>query len=131
MVRAVTAVFLFGLAVLGACSGKTLEDDEGDGDDSIPAPQKCQTYASTWCNKAFGCYVKVGRMKETERQRNVNECIEVIVERLPCSEVTSVSEDYDTCIDQIDGMSCSVWDVPTSSFGNIKRPASCDYALSF
>lgn len=129
MVRAVTAVFLFGLALLGACSGQTLEDDEED--DSIPAPQKCQTYASTWCNKAFGCYVQVGRMKEAERQGNVDKCIKVIVERLPCSEVTSVSADYDTCISQIDGMSCSRWDVPTSSFGAITPPDSCDYALSF
>jgi hypothetical protein len=130
MVRALTAVLLGGLALLGACSGQTLEEDEDDVD-TVPAPQRCQTYASTWCNKSFGCYVEVGRMKETERQRNVTECIQIIVDKLPCSKVTSVSDDYDTCISQIEGMSCSRWDVPTSSFGTITPPDSCDYALSF
>ena len=130
MVRALTAVLLGGLVLLGACSGQTLEDDEDD-DDAIPPAQKCQTYASTWCNKAFGCYVEVGRMKESERQRNVDQCIQVIVDKLPCSKVTSVSGDYDTCISQVEGMSCSRWDVPTSSFGTIARPESCDYALNF
>lgn len=129
MVRALTAVLLGGLVLLGACSGQTLEDDEDD--DSIPPAQQCQTYASTWCNKAFGCYVEVGRMKESERQRNVDECVQVIVDALPCSKVTSVSDDYDTCISQIKGMSCSRWDVPRTSFGTVARPESCDYALSF
>ncbi len=129
MVRAVAAVLMFGLALLGACSGQSLKDDEAD--DTIPPSQKCQTYASTWCNKAFGCYVKVGRMKEAERQRNVDQCVQIIVDRLPCSEVKSASDDYDTCVSQINGMSCSRWDVPTSSFGTITPPDSCDNALFF
>ena len=130
MVRAVSAmVLLCGVVVLGgACSGKMLPEDD---DDSTSPVQKCQIYASTWCNKAFGCYVKVGRMKESERQGNVDKCIQVIVDRLPCSEISSVSDDYDTCISQIEGMSCSRWDVPTTQFGAITPPTSCDTALSF
>ena len=133
MVRAVSAlVLLCGLVLLGgACSGKTLTEGDEDDDDTVSPAQKCQTYASTWCNKAFGCYVKVGRMKEGERQSNVNKCIDIIVDRLPCSEISSVSDDYDTCISQIDGMSCSRWDVPTTQFGTITPPTSCDTALSF
>ena len=133
MVRAVSAVVLLcGLVLLGgACSGKTLTEGDDDDEDTISPPQKCQTYASTWCNKAFGCYVKVGRMKESDRQRNVTECTNIIVDRLPCSEVAEVGDDYDKCISQIDGMACSRWDVPTTSFGTITPPASCDNALSF
>jgi hypothetical protein len=132
MVRAVSAVVLFcGLVLLGgACSGKMLTEGDDD-DDSISPVQKCETYASTWCNKAFGCYVKVGRMKESDRQGNVNKCVQIIVDRLPCSEISSVTDDYDECISQIDGMSCSRWDVPTTQFGTITPPTSCDTALSF
>jgi hypothetical protein len=133
--RVVSAVVFCGLLALGACSGKTVGEDDGDGGETaappVPAPKKCETYASTWCNKAFGCYVKVGRMKEADRQRNVDECYRIIVERLPCSEVTSVSADYDKCISQINGMACSRWDVPTTQFGTILPPSSCDEALSF
>jgi hypothetical protein len=123
MVRAVSAlVLLCGLVLLGgACSGKTLTEGDDDDDDPVSPTQKCHTYASTWCNKAFGCYVKVGRMKESERQGNVDKCVKIIVDRLPCSEVSSV----------IDGMSCARWDVPTTQFGTVTPPTSCDTALSF
>ena len=138
MLRAVSLLVACGWLALVACSGKTVGEDEGDGgESSAPKPpavspvKQCQTYASTWCNKAFGCYVKVGRMKETDRQRNVDECTKIIVDRLPCSEVMSVSGDYDKCISQIDGMSCARWDVPTTQFGTIVPPSSCDEALSF
>lgn len=136
MVRAVLAAVLCGLFALGACSGKTLEDDsEGDGGsgagDDTPAPLKCQAYASTWCNKVFNCYVKVGRIKETSKQTNIDQCFEIIVDRLPCSEVASVSDEYDTCLSQINGMACSRWDVPAAQVGTVTPPASCDNALSF
>ena len=133
--RAVSAVVLCGLMAVGACSGKTVGEGDGDGGDTgapaVPASKKCEAYASTWCNKAFGCYVKVGRMKESDRQRNVDECYRIIVDRLPCSEVMSVSPDYEKCVSQIKGMACSRWDVPTTQFGTIVPPSSCDEALSF
>ena len=137
MLRAVSAVVLCFLCALGACSGKTVT--EGDDDDDTPSggkpsaspAKKCETYASTWCNKAFGCYVKVGRLKEADKKRNVDECYKIIVERLPCSEVMSVSDDYDKCISQINGMACSKWDVPQTQFGTITPPTTCDEALSF
>jgi hypothetical protein len=129
MVRAVLAAVLCGLFTLGACSGKTLED--GSGDDDTPAPQKCQAYASTWCNKVFNCYVNVGRIKEAAKKTNVDQCYDIIVDRLPCSEVASVSDDYDTCLSQINGMACSRWDVPATQIGTVTPPASCDNALSF
>jgi hypothetical protein len=70
MVRVVFAGLLLGLSTLGACSGKYETDEEGDGGSAgkastkPPAPTACGTYASTWCTKAFGCYVQVGRLDE-------------------------------------------------------------------
>lgn len=134
MVRAVSAAVLCGLMALGACSGQTIEEDDdtpSGGKPSVSPAQKCATYASTWCNKAFGCYVEVGRLKETERQRNVEQCSKIIVDRLPCADIMSVSTDYEKCISQINGMACKNWDVPTNQFGTITPPSSCDEALSF
>lgn len=141
VVRVVGAMFLAGLlasvfvgsATLGGCAGKSLDDGEGGAaNDDEPSPvQKCQTYASTWCNKAFGCYVQVGRLDQGSLQSNVDQCQQVIEDALPCTGVTKVSSDYDTCIAQIKGMPCSKWNVPTNQFGLVARPASCDYALEF
>lgn len=135
MLRVVSRVVAFGCLLLVACSGNIIRDGEGDGGESsspsLSPPQKCQAYAKTWCGKSFGCYVKVGRMSETDRQRNVDQCYQLIVDRLPCSEVTTIGADYDKCVSQIEGMPCSKWDVPTSQFGTIVPPTSCDTALSF
>ena len=128
MVRVLGVVLLLATTAPGSCSGKT---ESGD-DDTKPSPvAQCQTYASTWCNKAFGCYVEVGRLDEGSRQTNVDQCVQLITDKLPCSGVTSVSSDYDTCISQIKGMACSKWNVPSTQFGTITPPASCDNALSF
>ena len=130
------AVGLCFVGLLAACSGKTVveDDDSTGGKPTKPSqspPQKCEAYASTWCNKAFGCYAKVGRLAQNAVKKNVDECMNIIITRLPCSEVTSVSDDYDKCISQINGTACSKWDVPTNLFGTIVPPASCDEALSF
>jgi hypothetical protein len=137
MLREVGAALLLGLIVGSGCAGKT---DSGDDDASAgsagktskPSPVvQCQSYASTWCNKAFGCYVQVGRLDQPSLQSNVDACIGVIDNRLPCSAVTSVSSSYDTCISQIKGMPCSKWDVPQTQFATVQAPASCNEALSF
>lgn len=138
MVRAAFVGLLLGVCSLGACSGKTVEE-EGDGGSSgtgntpsKPAPvPACQTYASTWCTKAFGCYVQVGRLDEGSRQYNVDECTRLIVEKLPCSAATSVGGDYDKCLSQIKGIACSKWDVPQTQFATVLPPSSCDSALGF
>ena len=140
MVRVVFAGLLLGLSVLGACSGKFETDEEGNGgsagkaSNAAPkptAPVACGTYASTWCTKAFGCYVQVGRLDENSRQYNVDECTRLIVEKLPCSAATSVGGDYDKCITQIKGMACSKWDLPQLQFATVVPPTSCDEALAF
>src|SRR5689334_21928711 len=139
MVREVAAALLLGLVVASGCSGKV---DGGDDDvaagsagtASKPKPSpvtECQTYASTWCNKAFGCYVQVGRLDQASLKGNVDACVGLIVEHLPCSAVTSVSSSYNTCISQIKGMACSKWNVPQTQFASVQQPASCNEALSF
>jgi|GEM_PF-4030478 len=140
MARVAFVGLLLSLSVLGACSGKFETDDEGDGGSggkatktpSKPsAPAACNTYASTWCTKAFGCYVQVGRLDENSRQYNVDECTRLIVEKLPCSAATSVGDDFNTCITQIKGMACSKWDLPQTQFATVVPPTSCDDALAF
>jgi len=101
MVREVAAALLFGLVVASGCSGKTDGGDDtasaGSGSAGKPSKPKpsavvqCQTYASTWCNKAFGCYVQVGRLNKNALQSNAATCTSVIVDHLPCSAVTSIS----------------------------------------
>jgi hypothetical protein len=140
MVRVVFTGLLLGLSVLGACSGKYETDEDGNGGSAgkaanpppkPPAPTACGTYASTWCTKAFGCYVQVGRLDENSRQYNVDECTRLIVQKLPCSAATSVGGDYDKCIAQIKGMACSKWDRPQTQFATVVPPTSCDEALAF
>jgi hypothetical protein len=138
MVRAAFVGLLLGLCALGACSGKTVEEEGAGGDSAGPSePSKpapvpaCQAYASTWCTKAFGCYVQVGRLDEGSRQYNVDECTRLIIEKLPCSAATSVGGDYDKCLSQIKGIACSKWNVPQTQFATVIPPSSCDSALGF
>lgn len=139
MVRAALMALLLGLSGLGACSGKTVGDESGEGGDSAMPPTKpkpsavvqCKTYAGTWCTKAFGCYVQVGRLEESSRQYNIDQCNKIIVDKLPCSAATSAGSNFDKCITQIKGMACSKWDVPETSFGTVVPPATCDDALLF
>jgi hypothetical protein len=141
MVRAACVALLLGLSLLGACSGKTVDDEGGEGGEPSTPPVKtppkpspvkaCQTYASTWCTKAFGCYVQVGRLDEGSRQYNVDECTRLIIEKLPCSDATSVGSDYDKCLTQVKGMACSKWNVPQTQFATVVPPASCDEVVLF
>ena len=130
MLRALTAVVLCGLVMLGACSGKYIDQSGGD-DGGKSAPEQCRDYASTWCNKFFNCYVKVGRLKEADKQRNIDECYRNIDGRLPCAEVTSISSDYDTCLSQVNGMSCTKFDLPKEQLTSVMTPASCSDIMSF
>jgi len=141
MVRVAMVGLLLGFVQLGGCAGKTLEEgDDGaaasGGKSSKPPPNnspstQCKTLANTWCSKAFGCYVKVGRLAEAQRKANVDSCVKLFVDHVPCSEVTSVGREYDTCISQINAMACSLWNVPEEKFGTISEPVSCESALAF
>lgn len=141
MVRVAMAGLLLGIVQLGGCAGKTLE--EGDGDvaaggstTSTPPPNtspvtQCKSLASTWCSKAFGCYVQVGRIAESQKKANVDSCVKLFVDHAPCSEVKSIGGEYKTCVSQINAMACSQWNVPPEQFGTIGEPISCESALSF
>ena len=136
MVRWVFAGLLFGVGLLGACAGKSEGSNEGEGGEAAKPPkpspvQQCQTYASTWCNKAFGCYVQVGRIDQSSLQPNVDQCTQLIIDHLPCSAATGTGDDFDKCISQIKGMACSKWNVPQTQFATVVPPSSCDTALSF
>lgn len=138
MVREVAAAVWLLCCSLCSCSGQ-VEDGDGNGGSAgktskpEPSPEtRCQTYASTWCNKAFGCYVKVGRIDQSLLESDVSSCIDVIVTHLPCSAVTSVnSTNYDKCNSQIKGMACSRWDVPQTQFASVAAPEVCSDVFSF
>lgn len=130
MTRAVTAALLLGLAlgIVSGCSGKTEEDDE---DQPVNPVVACQTYATTWCYRAFNCYAQVGRIAQSQVEDNAAACVNVIVTKFPCSAASALGDDYDKCISQVKGMACSKWDVPQLQFATVRPPASCDTALSF
>jgi hypothetical protein len=128
---------------LCACSGTTVG---GEGDDDMSgggkggsapskpaatAPQQCKTYVTTRCKKSFGCYVKVGRLPQKDLQYNVDQCIKVIDEGLPCSSVQSTGAGYDSCLKELNGMACSSWDVEPAQFPRVRLPSSCDDAIYF
>jgi hypothetical protein len=133
MLRVVSAVVLWGLFGLVACSGKYVDQD--DEDTTKPPtkspPQLCREYANAWCTKFFTCYVKVGRMQESEKQKNITACYDDLNERLPCAEVSSISDDFDTCVSQVNGLSCTKFDLPRTQLQSIQAPASCDGVMSF
>jgi len=135
MVRAVGAAVLVWLGCLFGCSGKTVGEEGGEGGEpAAPSPQvspqkQCETYAKKWCGKAFACYVQVGRLAESARQQNVDKCVKVVEDSLPCSAVNSVGQGYGACMSGIEAMSCSKWDVPSNQIGTIVPPPGCDDAL--
>ncbi|HVY30386.1 MAG TPA: hypothetical protein VHB79_27700 [Polyangiaceae bacterium] len=133
VVRVLGAAMLVGLGFLASCAGKSVDEGAGGAaNDDGPSPvEQCQKYATTWCNKAFGCYVQVGRLREDELQNNVDQCIQLIEDKLPCSGVITVGDDYDKCLAQIKSMACSRWNVPETQFGTVTPPASCDNAVGF
>lgn len=140
MLRWVCAGLLLGVGSLAACAGKSERSGDGEGGDAAqpgktppkPSPvQQCQNYVNTWCTKAFGCYVQVGRLDEGSRQPNVDQCTQLVVNGLPCSAATATTGDFDKCISQIKGMACSKWNVPEAQFATVVPPSSCDTALSF
>lgn len=134
VVRVFGAMLLAGFGFLASCAGKSVDDGAGGApskDDGPTPPEQCQTYASTWCNKAFGCYVQVGRLKQSDLQMNVDKCIQLIEDNLPCSAVVSIGEDYNKCLSQIKGMACSRWNVPELDFGTVRPPVSCDNVVGF
>jgi hypothetical protein len=142
MLRAVgwVASLCFGLSL--ACAGTTVGgEDMGDDDaatggkkTSPPAtspPKQCQTYAATWCEKSFGCFVSEGRLDKGSLQYNIDQCKKLIIEKLPCSAVKSVSSSYSKCLSDVKALSCSKFDVPPENFTSVPQPSSCDEVVSF
>lgn len=128
--RFVHVALLLGFA-FSALGSQCDEGDDEDEETEVDPVTACQTYASTWCNKALNCYVEVGRLDPSELQEQLDGCIGTLTDALPCSGATGVEDDYDKCLSQVRGMSCSKWDVPRLNFGNVRPPASCDTALSY
>ena len=132
MLRELGVALLLAAAAPGSCGSGHDSSDGAAGETSKPSPLvQCQTYASSWCNKAFGCYVEIGRIDSDTGQTKAAECMQQIADGLPCSSVTDVSANYDKCISQINGLACSRWNVPQTQFGSVLPPVSCNDAFVF
>lgn len=141
-VALVVVSFCFGLSL--GCGGSTVgSDDAGDGvapmggkkgTGAPPAaspPKQCEAYATAWCEKSFGCFVKNGRLDAGALKYNVDQCKKLIIDKLPCSAVTSVSPRYDQCLAEVKALSCAKFDVPPEKFTSVPQPASCDEVVAF
>jgi hypothetical protein len=138
-VARVLASICFGVSL--SCAGTTVGgEDTGDdvttgGKPTSPpvtsAPKQCETYASTWCQKSFGCFVKNGRLDQGSLQYNIDQCKKLIIEKLPCSAVKSVSNSYSKCLSDVKALSCSKFDVPPEKFTSVPQPSSCDDVVAF
>jgi hypothetical protein len=142
MLRAVGVVVSLCISLGLACAGTTV-GGEDTGDDDAPSGGKapslpgaspvkqCETYATTWCEKSFGCFVKEGRLDQGSLKYNVDQCKKLIIEKLPCSAVKSVSSTYSKCLADVKALSCSKFDVPPEQFTTVPQPSSCDEVVAF
>ena len=143
VLRAAGVVASLCLGLTLGCAGSTVGGEDG-GDDDAPAtggqkatppagdPRKqCETYAATWCEKSFGCFVKQGQLDQGALKYNVDQCKKLIIEKLPCSAVTSVSSSYSKCLTDVKALSCTKFNVPPEKFTTIPQPASCEEVVSF
>ena len=112
------------LAVLIAASLAT----SGCGDEA-PAKsepeQKCESYATTWCQRSIGCLVTLGTVPEAQRASSQETCRDVGIAALQCKKVVSVGGTYSQCITDIGAMDCATWDVPEDKYSTIQPPATC------
>jgi len=129
MLRLSYAALLLPLLGSAACDQGTNNDGSGGAADEPTPVEECQTYATTWCNKSLGCYVKLGHLDESRLQKEVDDCVGIVEQSASCSDVTSTTEDYPTCIEQVKGMACSRWDVAPIDFGTVLPPVSCGTAF--
>lgn len=131
MLRELGVALLLAAAAPGSCdNGGSSSGSAGETSTASPEAQ-CETYATTWCNKSFGCYVEDGRIDSDTAQTKTDECVQQIEGGLPCTSVTGVADNYDTCITQINGMACSRWNVPQTQFGSVLPPTSCNDIFVF
>ena len=112
--RGVTGAALW----LVACGGS-------DDDDPSPAQAKCEGFADAWCGRALNCYVEVGRLASAGLADQLAACKRVAVAAVPCEKAVDVGPSYESCISEINAMSCERWDVPVDQLPTIQPPASC------
>lgn len=112
-------LFVLGVSLFG-CSSKSKDSSPGQS-----PVDKCSSFAATWCNKALGCYVQVGRLPQSELATQVDSCERVAVASVPCDKAVAVGSTYDQCISETNAMACSTWDVDTTQLATIQPPASC------
>jgi hypothetical protein len=99
----------------------------GCGDDGkSEATQKCEDFASTWCNKAIGCLKEIGNtITEANFSESLDTCTRTGIAAANCGRAVSVGSGYDACISGVNAMPCSTWNVPESELSTVRPPNSC------
>jgi hypothetical protein len=87
--------------------------------------QKCESFATTWCQQSVGCLVTLGTVPEAQRASSLETCRDVGIAALQCKKAVSVGSTYSQCISDIGGMDCATWDVPEDKYSTIQPPATC------
>jgi hypothetical protein len=106
-----------------ACAGDG--DDGGTASASNAAVRGCEAFAQTWCGRAIGCLVELGTLTASDRAVNEDVCIDVGVASAQCERAVALGPTYDQCLEDIDAMPCSHWNVPMSQLGTVMPPSTC------
>ena len=96
------------LAVV-ACGGKSAES-------------KCEDLIDVTCDRAVECVPGAG---------TVEACVMQLRSVLPCGNADRVSDSYDACMDQLDGLSCAVLfpNDPMTGMPTLMLPADCNMVI--
>ena len=100
----------------------------GCGDDAptkSDPEQKCESFATTWCQQSIGCLATLGKVPEAQRASSQQTCTDVGIAALQCKKAASVGGSYSQCISDIRAMDCATWNVPEDKISTIQPPATC------
>jgi hypothetical protein len=103
---------------IGGCGG----DDASAKSEPV---QKCEDFATTWCQKSVGCLVMVGTLAEEQRAPSQEQCTDVAIAAAQCKKAISIGSSYSQCLSDIRAMDCSLWNVPEDQLSTIQLPAPC------
>src|SRR4051794_12076572 len=112
--------YAIGLLIFGlGCGG-----DDGDGKDK-DAPEKCQMFISTLCDKLASCQVDSGDIEAAAEADTSSQCVATLASQgFDCAEAVNAPPDLDQCVEDIDAAECANFDIQADGTpANV--PASC------
>ena len=108
-------VVFLGLLFLG-CSGQ----------DNAAVVAQCETLARAWCERLVGCLIELEDLAEDERDSSEELCQDGYTQAARCDSATSVTDQYDECVEDIDALPCSRFQDREEDEGRVSAlPRSC------